>query len=88
MVRGFWMINGLSNISCTQLTSSTLATERFSKLVTGYNWTIDDTYAAQTLCAYDTVSQAPPRFYYLFHIKLTFSVGRKRLQPLLLPFHL
>ncbi|KAA8634608.1 hypothetical protein SMACR_02975 [Sordaria macrospora] len=42
------------------------ATERFSKLVTGYNWTVDDTYAAQTLCAYDTVANGYSRFCSLF----------------------
>lgn len=32
------------------------ATARFQKLIPGYNWTLTDTYAAQSLCPYETVS--------------------------------
>jgi len=32
------------------------ATERFRKLVKGYDWKVADTYTAQTLCPYETVS--------------------------------
>ncbi|KAK4191766.1 3-phytase A [Podospora australis] len=32
------------------------ATDRLSKLIEGYQWTITDTYAAQTMCPYETVA--------------------------------
>ncbi|KZF19204.1 phosphoglycerate mutase-like protein [Xylona heveae TC161] len=32
------------------------ATARFNSMTSGYNWTADDTYAAQTLCPYETVA--------------------------------
>lgn len=32
------------------------ATTRIRKLITGYDWTVKDTYAAQTLCPYETVA--------------------------------
>ncbi len=32
------------------------ATRRLQNLITGYNWTVEDTYAAQTLCPYETVA--------------------------------
>lgn len=32
------------------------ATKRLGKLVEGYVWTVEDSYAAQTLCPYETVS--------------------------------
>lgn len=32
------------------------ATHRLQSMVSGLNWTLTDTYAAQTLCAYETVS--------------------------------
>ena len=36
-----------------------LATERLQGMVHGYNWTVDDTYAAQMMCPYETVSASP-----------------------------
>jgi hypothetical protein len=36
--------------------STRLATARLRELVAGYNWTIEDTYAAQNMCPYETVS--------------------------------
>lgn len=32
------------------------ATKRIQQMVTGLDWTIDDSFAAQTMCAYETVS--------------------------------
>jgi len=32
------------------------ATSRLRSLITGYDWTLQDTYAAQTLCPYETVA--------------------------------
>ena len=32
------------------------ATARLSNMITGYNWTLRDTFAAQTLCPYETVA--------------------------------
>src|SRR5579871_2919512 len=32
------------------------ATERLRSMINGYDWTVDDTYAAQGLCPYETVS--------------------------------
>jgi hypothetical protein len=31
------------------------ATRRFQSMLEGLDWTIDDTYAAQTMCPYETV---------------------------------
>ncbi|KAK3336161.1 histidine phosphatase superfamily [Cercophora scortea] len=42
------------------------ATDRLSKRVSGYNWTIEDTYAAQTMCPYETVAYGYSRFCDLF----------------------
>ncbi|KAL1896220.1 hypothetical protein Cpir12675_002928 [Ceratocystis pirilliformis] len=42
------------------------ATERFKSMITGFDWTIDDTYAAQTLCPYETVAFGSSRFCELF----------------------
>ncbi|KKF94256.1 3-phytase A [Ceratocystis platani] len=41
-------------------------TERFKSMITGFDWTIDDTYAAQTLCPYETVAFGSSRFCDLF----------------------
>ncbi|KAL2839281.1 histidine phosphatase superfamily [Aspergillus pseudoustus] len=41
-------------------------TSRLRKLVEGYNWTIDDTYNAQSLCAYETVALGYSEFCELF----------------------
>jgi hypothetical protein len=39
------------------------ATERLQSMVKGYDWTVADTYAAQGLCPYETVSSThPPSF--------------------------
>lgn len=35
------------------------ATERLQGMVHGYNWTVDDTYAAQMMCPYETVRPSP-----------------------------
>jgi hypothetical protein len=32
------------------------ATERLRSMIKGYDWTVEDTYAAQGLCPYETVS--------------------------------
>ena len=42
------------------------ATARFQPLVTGYNWTLTDTYAAQTMCPYETVAFGYSPFCALF----------------------
>jgi hypothetical protein len=42
------------------------ATQRISPLITGYNWTIADTYNAQSLCAYETVALGYSAFCGLF----------------------
>src|ERR1700733_7966763 len=36
------------------------ATTRFQSMIHGVNWTIADTYAAQTMCPYETVSHHLP----------------------------
>ena len=43
------------------------ATNRFKSLVKGYNWTLADTYAAQTLCPYETVAFGYSAFCNLFN---------------------
>ena len=50
-----WVVNYLAN-----------ATERLSSLVKGHEWTIGDTYAAQTMCPYETVAYGYSRFCDLF----------------------
>lgn len=42
------------------------ATERFKPLVGGYEWTVDDTYAAQMMCPYETVAYGYSVFCDLF----------------------
>ncbi|KAK7537506.1 histidine phosphatase superfamily [Phyllosticta citribraziliensis] len=42
------------------------ATERIRKQISGWDWTVDDTYAAQTLCAYETVGLGFSHFCGLF----------------------
>lgn len=42
------------------------ATARLSNLVEGYDWTVDDTFAAQNLCPYETVAYGFSRFCELF----------------------
>ncbi|KAI9747290.1 MAG: hypothetical protein M1835_002153 [Candelina submexicana] len=42
------------------------ATRRFQSMITGYNWTLTDTYAAQTLCPYETVAFGYSAFCNLF----------------------
>ncbi|KAK4181039.1 putative 3-phytase A precursor [Triangularia setosa] len=42
------------------------ATERLGKLVKGYKWTVQDTYAAQTMCPYETVAYGFSKFCELF----------------------
>jgi hypothetical protein len=36
------------------------ATKRFQKMITGFDWTISDTFAAQNICPYETVCQRVP----------------------------
>ncbi|TEA13949.1 3-phytase A [Colletotrichum sidae] len=50
-----WVSNYLSN-----------ATARIRDMIDGYDWTIDDTYAAQTMCPYETVAYGFSRFCDLF----------------------
>ncbi|KAK3328849.1 phosphoglycerate mutase-like protein [Apodospora peruviana] len=50
-----WINNYLAN-----------ATTRLAPLVEGYEWTIGDTYAAQTMCPYETVAYGYSRFCDLF----------------------
>ena len=59
------------------------ATARFQSQLHGINWTIADTYAAQTMCPYETVSPAPSSP----PARLT-RAGRLRLLLLLQPLHL
>lgn len=42
------------------------ATERLSKYIDGYEWTVEDTYAAQNMCPYETVAYGFSRFCSLF----------------------
>ena len=42
------------------------ATARFQSMITGYNWTLADTYAAQTLCPYEAVAYGYSAFCDLF----------------------
>ncbi|KAB5536500.1 acid phosphatase [Coniochaeta sp. 2T2.1] len=42
------------------------ATERLKQYVDGYNWTVQDTYAAQNMCPYETVAYGFSRFCSLF----------------------
>ncbi|KAK0657505.1 acid phosphatase [Cercophora newfieldiana] len=42
------------------------ATERFKGMVEGYEWTVEDTYAAQTMCPYETVAYGYSKFCELF----------------------
>ncbi|KAK7513900.1 histidine phosphatase superfamily [Phyllosticta citriasiana] len=42
------------------------ATERLRKQISGWDWTVDDTYAAQTLCAYELVGLGLSHFCSLF----------------------
>lgn len=42
------------------------ATKRLAKLVQGYEWTVQDSYAAQTLCPYETVAFGYSSFCSLF----------------------
>lgn len=42
------------------------ATDRLSKYVKGHDWTVEDTYAAQNMCPYETVAYGFSRFCSLF----------------------
>jgi hypothetical protein len=35
------------------------ATKRFQSMIEGLDWTVEDTYAAQTMCPYETVCYPP-----------------------------
>jgi hypothetical protein len=43
------------------------ATDQFKPLVHGYNWTVNDTFAAQGLCPYETVGLGYSQFCSLFN---------------------
>ncbi|KAF3768905.1 hypothetical protein M406DRAFT_62916 [Cryphonectria parasitica EP155] len=42
------------------------ATTRLSSMVEGYDWTVEDTYAAQSMCPYETIAYGFSRFCELF----------------------
>ncbi|KFA70504.1 hypothetical protein S40285_00632 [Stachybotrys chlorohalonatus IBT 40285] len=42
------------------------ATSRFNRMTEGFEWTVDDVYAAQTMCPYETVAYGYSRFCELF----------------------
>ncbi|KJZ78314.1 hypothetical protein HIM_02352 [Hirsutella minnesotensis 3608] len=42
------------------------ATSRFQAMTEGFNWTVDDVYAAQTMCPYETVAYGSSKFCDLF----------------------
>ncbi|PHH90290.1 hypothetical protein CDD83_4058 [Cordyceps sp. RAO-2017] len=42
------------------------ATSRFQAMTDGFNWTVEDVYAAQTMCPYETVAYGSSRFCDLF----------------------
>ena len=42
------------------------ATKRFQSMITGFDWTITDTYAAQTMCPYETIAYGYSAFCSLF----------------------
>ncbi|KAK0731227.1 histidine phosphatase superfamily [Lasiosphaeris hirsuta] len=42
------------------------ASDRFAAMVDGYEWTLEDTYGAQTMCPYETVAYGFSRFCDLF----------------------
>ncbi|KAK1834818.1 putative acid phosphatase [Podospora conica] len=42
------------------------ATDRLAAMVEGYDWTVQDTYAAQAMCPYETVAYGYSRFCELF----------------------
>jgi len=44
-----------------QMLTNCVATKRLAKMIEGYEWTVEDTYAAQMMCPYDTVSLAKPK---------------------------
>lgn len=54
--RKIWASNYLQN-----------ATARIQAMIEGYHWTIQDTYAAQNLCPYETVAYGFSRFCELFN---------------------
>lgn len=47
------------------------ATARLNSMIEGYDWTTEDTYAAQTMCPYETVSYWPQESMSLYSIVLT-----------------
>lgn len=50
----------------TSILTRFIATERLAKHVEGYEWTVQDTYAAQNMCPYETVAYGFSRFCSLF----------------------
>lgn len=57
MLSGPFARSGVRRISLSPLTLR-IATERFSALIEGYEWTVEDTYSAQMMCPYETVGCA------------------------------
>lgn len=45
---------------------TTIATDRFNSMTEGFEWTIDNVYAAQTMCPYETVAYGFSKFCDLF----------------------
>jgi hypothetical protein len=72
---GYYQCPGSNNPPATTGNNATLAweaiylanaTARFAALIPGYNWTLADTYAAQTLCPYEEVAYGYSAFCDLF----------------------
>ncbi|KIN04795.1 hypothetical protein OIDMADRAFT_157125 [Oidiodendron maius Zn] len=42
------------------------ATKRFQSMIEGFDWTVEDTYAAQTMCPYETIAYGYSAFCSLF----------------------
>jgi len=62
-----------------------LATDRLATMVEGLDWTVEDTYAAQTMCPYQTVAYGYSRFCGLFAYDewagFEYSADRKLFKP-------
>ncbi len=63
-----WDKNRAVNVAVKEWVSIYLqdATKRFQEMITGFDWTIEDTYAAQNLCPYETVAYGYSVFCDLF----------------------
>ncbi|KAI6347679.1 hypothetical protein MCOR30_000309 [Pyricularia oryzae] len=62
--RKIWVSNYLQN-----------ATARIQTMIEGYHWTIEDTYAAQNMCPYETVAYGFSRFCDLFNYEEWIGFG-------------